>query len=167
MRKNLVMPYNICDRLPLGRSLAILAKTYYGALTKRLEHLEIERYYSILILIENHDAECTQQFICDELKMDKVSMVRIIDYLIDKNYVKKVVNPNDRREHFIQLTKKATTVLPSIHQAIDEVNAEALKGIAKDKQKELYQHLNAIQRNLSELPSQKIYINYKKANKKS
>jgi MarR family transcriptional regulator for hemolysin len=86
--------------------LAILAKTYFGALTKRLEHLEIERYYSILILIENHGADCTQQFICDELKMDKVSMVRIVDYLVEKKYVKKVVNPKDRREHLFNLQKK-------------------------------------------------------------
>lgn len=160
------MNNNICDRLPLGRSLAILAKTYYGALTKRLEHLEIERYYSILILIENNGTTCTQQFICDELKMDKVSMVRIIDYLIDKKYVKKVVNPNDRREHFIQLTTKAIKILPEIHMAIDEVNAAALNGINKVAQKELYHNLNAIQRNLAHLPAQKIFINYKKSNKK-
>lgn len=161
------MNNNICDRLPLGRSLAVLAKTYFGALTKRLEHLEIERYYSILIIIESNEKDCTQQFICDELKMDKVSMVRIIDYLIEKKFVKKVVNPNDRREHFITLTKKAVSNLPLIHQAIDEVNAAALKGIAKEKQKELYVHLNTIQQNLATLPSEKIYINYKKASKKS
>jgi DNA-binding MarR family transcriptional regulator len=161
------MNNNICDRLPLGRSLAILAKTYYGALTKRLEHLEIERYYSILILIEVHGNECTQQFICDALKMDKVSMVRIVDYLIEKKYVKKVVNPKDRREHFIQLSKKAVDILPAIHQAIDEVNSEALRGISKEKQKELYAHLNSIQENLAYLPSEKIYINYKKAVKKT
>jgi DNA-binding MarR family transcriptional regulator len=161
------MNNNICDRLPLGRSLAILAKTYYGALTKRLEHLEIERYYSILILIEGNGNECTQQFICDELKMDKVSMVRIVDYLIEKKYVKKVVNPKDRREHFIQLSKKAVDILPAIHQAIDEVNAAALKGISKEKQKELYGHLNSIQRNLAHLPSEKIFINYKKSVKKA
>jgi DNA-binding MarR family transcriptional regulator len=143
-----------------------LAKTYYGALTKRLEHLEIERYYSILILIENQGDNCTQQFISDELKMDKVSMVRIVDYLIEKKYVKKVVNSKDRREHFIQLTKKAIEVLPAIHQAIDEVNSAALKGIAKEKQKELYNYLNTIQINLTYLPSQKIYINYKKVSKK-
>lgn len=160
------MNNNICDRLPLGRSLAVLAKTYYGELTKRLEHLEIERYYSILILIENHGSNCTQQFICDELKMDKVSMVRIIDYLMEKKYVKKVVNPSDRREHFIQLTKKSIAVLPSIHQAIDEVNTAALKGISKEKQKELYGHLNTIQRNLAHLPAEKIFINYKKSSKK-
>jgi DNA-binding MarR family transcriptional regulator len=93
-------------------------------------------------------------------------MVRIVDYLIEKKYVKKVVNSQDRREHFIQLTKKAIEILPAIHQAIDEVNSAALKGIAKEKQKELYTHLNAIQMNLAHLPSQKIYINYKKASKK-
>lgn len=161
------MNNNICDRLPLGRSLAILAKTYYGALTKRLEHLEIERYYSILILIEIHGMNCTQQFICDELKMDKVSMVRIIDYLIEKKFVKKVVNSKDRREHFIQLTNKAIKLLPAIHKAIEEVNSAALKGINHDKRKELYAHLNAIQRNLAHLPSEKIFINYKKSSRKS
>lgn len=161
------MNHNICNRLPLGRSLAILAKTYYGALTKRIEHLEIERYYSILILLENHGNECTQQFICDELRMDKVSMVRIVDYLMEKKYVKKVVNLNDRREHFIQLSKKAIDILPAIHQAIDEVNTAALKGINKEKQKELFDYLNTIQRNLAQLPSEKIFINYKKASKKA
>lgn len=46
------MNSNLCDVLPFGRSLAVLAKTYFGALTKRLEHLEIERYYSVLMVIE-------------------------------------------------------------------------------------------------------------------
>jgi len=161
------MNNNICDLLPLGRSLAILAKTYYGALTKQLEHLEIERYYSILILIENFGMDCTQQFICDKLRMDKVSMVRIIEYLIAKKFVKKIVNPKDRREHFIQLTKKAIDILPVVHQAIVEVNTSALKGISKVKQKELYANLNTIHLNLTHLPSDKIYMNYKKASKKS
>ncbi len=155
-----------CLHLPLGRSLAILAKTYFAALTKRLEHLEIERYYAILILIEHHETNCTQQFICNELKMDKVSMVRIIDFLIEKKYVKKVLNLKDRREYFIQLTKKAIAILPEIHQAIDEVNKAALKGITKEKQKVLYAQLNSIQINLAHLPDEKIIIKYKNVIKK-
>ena len=160
------MSKNLYESLPFGRSLAILTKTYYGALTKRLEHLEIERYYSILILIESLDKGCTQQYICDQLKIDKVTMVRIIDYLIEKKYVKKVINKNDRRENLVELTKKAIDVLPEIHEAIDEVNESALKGIPKTKQKELYEHLFSIQRNLDHLPAEKIYINYKKSTKK-
>ena len=57
-------------------------------------------------------------------------------------------------------------MLPEIHEAIGEVNKAALKGVLKEKQKELYAHLSLVQQNLENLPSEKIYINYKKANKK-
>lgn len=160
------MNKNLCQSLPFGRSLAILTKSYYGALTKRLEHLEIERYYSILILIESLENGCTQQYICDQLKMDKVSMVRIVNFLIEKKYIHKIQNPIDRREYLVKLTKKSIKILPEIHQAIDEVNAYALKGISALQQKNLYQNLSKIQINLDELPTEKIYINYKKSSKR-
>lgn len=161
------MDKNICEKLPFGRCLAILTKSYFGALTKRLEHLEIERYYSILILIENSPNGCSQQYICDHLKMDKVSMVRIIEYLTNKKFVKKVLNPLDRREYFVMLTSKAIKTMPQIHQAISDVTNEAMRGISKQDQKIMYNSLSAIQKNLESLPSQKIYINYKKASKKN
>lgn len=157
------MNEDLIKSLPFGRSLAILAKTYFGALTKRLEQLEIERHYSILIFIEDAKLGCTQQCICDCLKIDKVTMVGILDYLIKKKFVKKTINPADRREHFIRLTDRATRVLPEIHKAIRDLNNEAFKGIPKDKQKEFYQYIYQVQTNLDPLPSHKIYINYKKA----
>jgi DNA-binding MarR family transcriptional regulator len=155
----------LLESLPFGRSLAVLAKTYFGALTKRLEHLEIERHYSILIFIEGAQEGCTQQCICDCLKIDKVSMVGRLDYLIKKKYVKKTINPTDRREHLIELTQKARTVLPEIHEAIDSLNKDAFKGLSKEQQKDLYRMMHLVQSNLDPLPSQKIYINYKKAKK--
>jgi DNA-binding MarR family transcriptional regulator len=164
--KLLNMNRDLCEALPFGRSLAVVAKSYFSALTKRLEHLEIGRYYSILILIENTEKACTQQYISNMLKMDKVSMVRIIDYLVNKDYVKKVLNPNDRREYFVELTQKAINVIPEIHTCIEEVNHAALHGISKMEQIELYKNISSIQKNLEALPSQKICINYKKASKK-
>lgn len=161
------MNKKIVSSLPFGRSLAIAAKSYFGALTKRLEHLEIERYYSILILVESTTTGCTQQFICDQLKIDKVSMVRILDYLMKKHFIRKIVNPSDRREYLIELTEKAIGVLPEIHACIEAVNTAAMKGIPKLHQKELTQWIFKIQENLEELPAQKIYINYKKAGKKT
>jgi MarR family transcriptional regulator for hemolysin len=160
------MDQDLIKSLPFGRSLAILAKTYFGALTKRLEHLEIERHYSILIFIENAKEGCTQQCICDCLKIDKVTMVGTLDYLIKKKFVKKTINPDDRREHFIRLTDKAIKILPEIHKAIEGLNNEAFKGMSKEKQKDVYQALHLLQTNLDPLPSQKIYINYKKAARK-
>lgn len=159
------MNKELIESLPFGRSLAILAKTYFGALTKRLEHLEIERHYSILIFIEKAKHGCTQQCICDYLKIDKVTMVGILDYLNKKKFIKKSVNPTDRREHLIQLTDKAIKILPEVHKAINDLNSEAFIGMSKEKQKQFYQYIHQIQTNLDPLPSQKIYINYKKAAK--
>ncbi|MCW3083111.1 MAG: hypothetical protein JWP12_477 [Bacteroidetes bacterium] len=153
------------EKLPLGRSLSLLAKTYFGALTKRLEHLEVERYYSILIVIENSGPTCTQQHICNNLRIDKVSMVRILDYLMEKKYVKKVLNPNDRREYFVELTPKAKKVMPQIYSEIEGLNTIAFKGIPKDQRKEFYKNIALLYENVEGLPAHKIFVNYKKANK--
>jgi DNA-binding MarR family transcriptional regulator len=159
------MENGLIEILPLGRSLSMMVKSYFGALSKRLEHLDIERHYSILIFIEQANVGCTQQCICDYLRIDKVSMVRILDNLIKKKFVKKTVNPTDRREHVIELTPKAEKALPEIHAAIKSLNKDAYKGLTKEQQKEFYRWISLIQVNLDPLPSQKIYINYKKANK--
>ncbi len=160
------MPSTVFNALPLGRFLAILAKSYFGALTKKLEHLEIERYYSILILIDKTEQPCTQQFICSQLKIDKVSMVRILDYLSQKEYIEKQQNPEDRREHFIVLKKKAIKVLPELYAAIEELNKAAMKDISAADQKILLAQIATMQSNLEALPNEKIYINYQKANRK-
>jgi DNA-binding MarR family transcriptional regulator len=160
------MNKSLCESLPMGRTLAILAKSYIAVLTKRLEHLEVERHYTILILIEDGKSHYTQQFICDHLKIDKVSMVRIIDKLISIGFVKRIQNPVDRREYFVELTPKAVAVMPEIHAAIDEVNKAALNGLSPEMQKLFYNQISTIQNNLDALPAQKIFINYKKANKK-
>ncbi|MFA6152295.1 MAG: MarR family transcriptional regulator [Chitinophagaceae bacterium] len=151
---------------PLGRSFAIVAKKYFGVLTKLLENLAVERYYSILILIDKSERPCTQHYICEQLRIDKVSMVRMIDYLIKKEMVHKVLNEKDRREYFIKLTPTAFQLMPEIYNAVSSVNEAALKGISAEQQKMLYKNIDQIKQNLESLPSETVYINYKKAGKK-
>lgn len=149
--------------LPLGRHLSVLTKAYIGALTKKLSHLDIVRHYSILILIENCEGNCTQQFLCDFLKIDKGSMVGIIDYLMKKNYVKRTVNPKDRREHRLELTAKAKKAMPSIHAAVSELNAAAFNGMSKKQAQDFNKSIRLVRENLSKEPANRIIINYKKA----
>jgi DNA-binding MarR family transcriptional regulator len=41
-------------------------------------------------------------------------MVKVIDHLIKVGFVDRNVNPDDRREHFIVLTKKGLNKLPKL-----------------------------------------------------
>lgn len=161
---NLPSKQNIWDKsLPLGKYLGILTKTYIGALTKRLEHLEIERHYSVLIMLEDENGHCSQQYISDILRIDKASMVRITDYLVDKGFIERVVNPTDRREHQLKLTGKAKKVLPEIHKAIKDLNEAATAGLSQQEKKQFFENMQLISSNLDNMPLNNYIVKYKKA----
>lgn len=149
-------------KFPLGRRFAILTRLYYGALTKKLEHLDIDRHFSILILLHNAEKECSQQFISDVMKKDKASMVRIVDYLMEKGYIKRVSNPDDRREYHIKLTEKAKKSIPAIQKAVSQLNKAATTGLSAKQVKVFDTCLYAISSNLSDQPSHKVIVNFKK-----
>lgn len=151
-----------CDLLPLAASMAIITKYYYGALSKMLEHLEVERHFTALYLIHKTSEKCTQQYISDMLHVDKVSMVRMLDYLVEKGMIERLVNPDDRREHIVALTKKGLKIIPEIQQAILELNKIALKGIDKEEQKLFWMGIESIMNNLKHLPVNTVDIKIKK-----
>lgn len=152
--------------MPLGRFFAYITKSYYGALSKRLENLEIDRYYSVLLAIDKSGSHCTQHTLCQLLDIDKVSMVRMIDYFLKKNFVRKIQNPADRREYFIELTAKAKQRLSDFYAAVDEMNEVAFRGFSPEQRNTFLNQLLAMEANINELPSEKVIINYKKSPKK-
>ncbi len=156
---------DIFKELPLGRHLAILSKVYVGALTKKLEELDIERHYSLLIAL-HHKPDCNQKCLTEILKIDKASLVRVIDYLSKKGYVKRTVNPSDRREHFIRLTAKAEKGMPVIIKAVRDLNNIVVKGLSKMEVELFYKILQTAQHNLNKEPVNKVVIHYKRVSGK-
>lgn len=153
----------LLTKLPLGRYLAVATKLYFGALTKRLERLEVERHYSVLVFIDSSEGKFTQQCIADYLEIDKASMVRVVDYLSRKKYLKRIENPKDRREHLLELTPKALRAMPEIRRAISELNKKATRGISKRKSVEFYKTLCDVCDNLGKEPAAEVIVNYKRA----
>ena len=151
------------SRFPLGRQFGSLTRLYYGALTKRFDHLDIERHFSILILLDTSEKECSQQYISDVMKKDKASMVRIIDYLTEKGYIKRVQNVMDRREYHIKLTTKADKIMREIHKGVRELNKAATKGLSPRQINNFYETINIISANLMNVPAHKVIVNFKKA----
>ena len=162
---NMSKEQRLTIELPLGRHLAILTKMYYGALTMRLQHLELERHYSILMLIAGNNKKYTQKELADVLKIDKASMVGMIDYLVKKGYLARTANPKDRREYWLELTAMAIKIIPEIKHEIKQLNKMALNNLSKKENLIFNRALCTISANLNKLPADKVIINYKKAKK--
>ncbi len=152
----------LSEYMPMGRLMSLITKKYYGALSKNMEHLGIDRHFSPLVIIDKTKEKCTQQYLSDLLSIDKVAMVRILDYLVEKGLITRIVNPDDRREHIIKLTAKAKKTMPKIHAGIADMNKTALKGFNKNEQALLQKYIGNILKNIEDLPVNEVDIKLKK-----
>jgi MarR family transcriptional regulator, transcriptional regulator for hemolysin len=134
---------------PLGRMLSGLGKGYLHLLRAKLHHLDIDRNYHALVLIESNDGSITQQELAVLLDTDKVSIVRVIDYLSEKGYVQRRRKTEDLRKHNLVLTNKAKLALPEIKQSFTEINEIVLKGLTATQVSELVETINKIKSNLN------------------
>jgi MarR family transcriptional regulator, transcriptional regulator for hemolysin len=144
--------YNITLKTvhPLGRSLSVIGRSYLHVLNKKLKHLDIERNYYALLLIEKAEGKITQQELAWLLDIDKVSMLRSIDYLSEKGYVDRIKNMDDRRKYSLVLTKKARKAIPEITKSFNDINEIALKGIKQSQINQFYTLIDIIKKNLTD-----------------
>ena len=134
---------------PLGRMFSFLGKSYLQLLRSKLQHLEIDRNYFALILIENNAGEINQQQLAVLLDTDKVSVVRVVDYLSEKGFVKRVRTSDDRRKHNLVLTEKAKAALPEIKKCISELNQLVFSGLSETQQTDLLASLANIKNSIT------------------
>ncbi len=157
----------IFKHLPIGRHLTVLSKHYVGVLTKKLEGLDIERHFSLLLIL-HYKPDCNQKCLAEILDIDKTSLVGIIDFLSEKGYVKREINPKDRREYFIRLTAKAKKNIPLIIEAVQSTNEVALSGFSENEIKSFYKILFGAYNNLEKEPVNDYLIQFTKLpNKKN
>jgi DNA-binding MarR family transcriptional regulator len=149
------------NNIPLGTKALIFSKHYYGVISSKLQGLDIERYFSILFFLQQNNG-CTQQQICNHMAIDKTAMVKVIDYLIENGYVKRSVNPEDRRAHFIHLTAKGEENTRQISSAFNELDKELLCSLNESERKLFIKTLQQLTLKVSTLPGDDLFFEYNK-----
>ena len=125
---------------------------------RNLAHTDLDRYFTVLLAVEESGETLTQQNLCDYFKINKASMVRVIDHLTKKGYLQRQVNEADRREHLLILTDKAKRDLPDIKKTIKKLEETALKGFSAEQKEQFLQLLNQVYVNMAELPEENLFL---------
>jgi len=136
---------------PIGRIFSILGKGYLELLRLKLKHLEIDRYYFALILIDSHKGNISQQELANLLESDKVTIVRVINYLAEKGYVKRCKLTDDKRKRTLVLTEKAQSYMPEIKNAVAEINEIALSLFDNEEIIKLDNLLKRVKQNINNI----------------
>jgi len=143
----------------IGLFFYLLDKTYHKLLSYDLDFTGLERYFYVLWAIDESE-QLSQQNLADLLKVDKASVVRIVDELEKKGFVERQLNPQDKRSYVLVLGKKGQRYIKDIREGIDNLNAEMFVGFAQ-VEKEAFLHLLAkAYQNLSQQPETDFFINF-------
>jgi|AntRauTorcE11897_2_1112592.scaffolds.fasta_scaffold77562_2 DNA-binding MarR family transcriptional regulator len=156
---------NQTRELPLGKLFSQLTKEYVGTFSKRLDHLPIKRHFYPLMFIYEGKGKLSQTCLAGELHLDKVSVLRLVDYLSEHGCVVRKQNPADRREQLLQCTKLGESYIPDIQKAMIETNELSLEGLNSEEVKILEKMLSKVTCNLRHQPQDTYNIEFIKKDK--
>jgi DNA-binding MarR family transcriptional regulator len=112
--------------------------------TEALEPFGI-RPRHVAALIELRDrGELTQQSLCGQLHLDPTNLVAILNELEQRGYAKRRRDPEDRRRHLVEVSKRGIAVIDKVSEVMDGVEDELLDGFEPAEREQLAGLLNSI-----------------------
>ncbi|MEO6845100.1 MAG: MarR family transcriptional regulator [Ginsengibacter sp.] len=97
--------------------------------------ITFEQMGLLYYISKNGDKDMIQQDIANLLNKTKSAVLRTLDILEEKKFLKRVAMPDDRRKNVIHLTSKGCEVISKMHEKFLEMETELIKEFTKDEQK--------------------------------
>src|SRR6266513_5522740 len=99
----------------------------------------------VAALIELRDrGELTQQSLCGHLHLDPTNLVAILNELEKKGYATRRRDPDDRRRHLVEVSKKGIAVIEKVSEVMDGVEEDLLDGLEPAEREQLEGLLTSI-----------------------
>src|SRR4051794_30360229 len=112
--------------------------------TEALEPFGI-RPRHVAALIELRDSgQVTQQSLCGQLHLDPTNLVAILNELEQRGYATRRRDPEDRRRHIVEISKKGGAVIDKVSKVMDGVEDDLLDGFDPDEREQAAALLTSI-----------------------
>src|SRR5947207_11945932 len=94
------------------------------------------RDVAALIELRDH-GELTQQGLCGHLHLDPTNLVAILNELEKRGYATRRRDPEDRRRHLVEVSKKGLAVIEKVSKVMDGVETDLLDGLEPAEREQL------------------------------
>jgi len=112
--------------------------------TEALEPFGIRpRHVAALIELRDHGA-LSQQSLCGRLHVDPTNLVAILNELEERGLATRRRDPDDRRRHIVEVSKKGLAMIEKAAEVMDGVEGELLEGLDAGEREQLESGLASI-----------------------
>ena len=128
--------------------VARLLRTIFDRRVKSLG-LTRSQWWVLQHVFRNHGA--TQSELAEVLEIEKATLGRLLDRLVDKGWLRRESDAGDRRAKRIYLTEEIEPAMKAMRAAAAELRREAFVGLSADERERLIDCLLEVKGNLTRL----------------
>jgi len=149
-----------------GYKMARISEVYLSTLSSIMKPFGIERYFAPLLYLCENSGKITQKDLAEALKRDKVSTMRMVDYLSEKGLLVRTQDCNDRRCQILEVTSKALKLQPKIKKGIQQTNDLLLRDFTEEEKVTFKKSMDKLYTTIGSLPEPDFIVQAYKRNKK-
>ena len=149
-----------------GYKMARISEVYLSSLSSIMKPFGIERYFAPLLYLCENSGKITQKDLAEALKRDKVSTMRMVDYLSEKGLLVRTQDCNDRRCQILEVTDKALELLPKIKEGVQQTNDLLLRDFTEEEKVTFKKSMDKLYTTIGSLPEPDFIVQAYKRNKK-
>lgn len=139
--------------------MASFAEVYLSTLSGLMAEFGIERHFTAFLEIVNNSGKLTQKDLAERLRKDKVYVMRVVDYLSEKDLIERKIDQQDRRCQLLVSTKKANELAPIVADAIKKTNEILLQSFTAEEVACFDAGFDKLQETIKTLPDAEYTIN--------
>ncbi len=134
---------------PLGYILGLSLRVFLNQVAMEFRNRNIELTFEQFVMLRliNSNSDLIQQDIANHLQKDKSLVVRQMNGLIDKKFVVRQINREDKRKKNLILTPKGTEMMNQITGLALDVSDRLLAGVDQSDYEAFRRVLNKVQEN--------------------
>lgn len=126
----------------LEKSIKVYRKFAQNQILKEGYDITIDQWLVLKTLQEND--WLPQNQIAELVFKDYASITRIIELLVQKEYIRRKINATDRRKFELEITEKGNKMIEDIYPIVMENRKQALSGLAEIEVKQLKELLESL-----------------------
>jgi DNA-binding MarR family transcriptional regulator len=138
----------------IGKWISTIYRRSQIYINKNLDHYGLTSSQYLTLLIVQRNEGVNQETISHELFLDKATIARSVMKLVKQGYMKRMVDPNDRRAYILFLTKKGEKIIPRIRKVLERTSDIFLTGFSKQEKQQALALMKKMYQNITEIDNQ-------------
>lgn len=128
-------------------NIGIIRRCEQSFFREKLSGMDLKSIDVIVLRALSRQGSCNQETLCSIVDIDKGRMAHVMKTLESGGLIRRFINPSNKREKLIEITKRGMELLEKTKQYSEEWSNRCFLGFSEEEKEQYYSYLERIAKN--------------------